>query len=151
MSSNQHGFRNAYSMDTTLIQSYNEVTKLLGKGAPVDVIHSDIIEWIVDFLGERTRRVAVTNVKGVRVLSLPTPVLSGIPQRTVLGPSCFSIYINDAPEILQNLLTLSADDSKLIGAASSWAEAASFQANRDKLDDWARQWLLEFNSSKSKV
>ena len=69
----------------------------------------------------------------------------------MLGPSIFNIYINDAPEILQNLLTLYADDSKLIRAASSWAEAASIQANLDKLDDWARQWILEFNSSKCKV
>ena len=88
-------------------------------------IHLDIIEWIVDFLGERTQRVAVINDKGVRVLSSPIPVLSVVPQGTVLGPSLFNIYINDAPEMLQNLLTLYADDSKLIGAASSWVEAAS--------------------------
>ena len=79
------------------------------------------------------------------------PVLSRVPQGTVLGPSLFNIYINDTPEILQNLLTLYADDSKLIRAVSSWAEAASIQADLDKLDDWARQWLLEFNSGKCKV
>ena len=76
--------------------------------------------------------------------------LAEIPREPCLGHH-FSTYINDAPEILQNLLTLYADDSKLIGAASSWAEAASIQADLDKLYDWARQWLLEFNSSKCKV
>ena len=90
MSPNQHGFQNGHSMDTNLIQSYNEVTKLLDKGTPVDMIlldqakafdkvahlrlkrklqachiHLDIIEWIVDFLGEQTQRVAVINDKGV--------------------------------------------------------------------------------------
>ena len=114
-------------------------------------IHLDIIEWSVDFLGEQTQRVAVINDKGVHVLSSPIPVLSRVPQGIVLGPWLFNIYINDTPEILQNLLTLYADDSKLIGAASSSAEAASIQANLDKLDDWVRQWLLEFNSSKCKV
>ncbi|KAK2719127.1 hypothetical protein QYM36_004828 [Artemia franciscana] len=113
-------------------------------------IHLDIFERILDFLGERTQRVAVINDKGVRVISSPIPVLSGVPQGTVLGPSLFNIYINDAPEILQNLLTLHADDSQLMGAASSWAEAASIQADLDKLDDWARQWLLEFNSKEDR-
>ena len=60
----------------------------------------------------------------------------------MFGPSLFNIYINDATEILQNLLTLYADDSKLIGAASSWVEAASIQADLNKLDDWSRQWYL---------
>ncbi|KAK2722450.1 hypothetical protein QYM36_002849 [Artemia franciscana] len=91
------------------------------------------------------------NDKGLCVLSSPIPVLSRVPQGTMLELSLFNICINDAPEILQNLLPLYADDSKLIRAASSWAEAASIQANLDKLDVWARQWLLEFNSSKCKV
>ncbi|XP_065562383.1 uncharacterized protein LOC136028469 [Artemia franciscana] len=112
-------------------------------------IHLDIIEWIVDFLGEQTQRVGVINDKGVCVSS-PIPVFSRVLLGTMLGPSLFNIYINDAPEILQNLLTLYADDSKLIGAASFWAEVASIQTNLNKLDDWARQWLLEFNSSKCK-
>ena len=38
------------------------------------------------------------------------PVLSGVPQRTVLGPLLFSLYINDITENIDSELRLFADD-----------------------------------------
>ena len=56
-------------------------------------IHLDIIEWIIDFLGEQTQRVAVTNGKGVFVVSSPIPVLSRVPKDPCLGHH-FLAYIS---------------------------------------------------------
>ena len=38
------------------------------------------------------------------------PVLSGVPQGTVLGPLLFSLYINDTTEDIDSELRLFADD-----------------------------------------
>ena len=38
------------------------------------------------------------------------PVLSGVPQGTVLGPLLFSLYINDITEYIDSELRLFADD-----------------------------------------
>ena len=73
-------------------------------------INKNILDWTSSFLLGRTQKVTVEGVE-----SDPTPVLSGVPQGTVLGPLLFLIYINDISENLSpgSQLRLFADDSLL--------------------------------------
>ena len=40
----------------------------------------------------------------------PVPVLSGVPQRSVVGPVLFLIFINDLPDNIKSSVRLFADD-----------------------------------------
>ena len=61
--------------------------------------------WINAFLCFRLQRVVVNGVK-----SDWAPVVSGVPQGTVLGPLWFSLYINDIPVGIDSQIRLFDDD-----------------------------------------
>jgi len=75
--------------------------------------------------------------------------LSGVPQGTVLGPTLFSIYINDLPEaILHSSIKLFADDCILYKAIHTPADSELLQEDVCVLQDWQHKWLMRLNESK---
>ena len=71
-------------------------------------IGNDIINWIVEWLTHRRQRVIVGGE-----ISNWNSVLSGVPQRSVLGPILFLIYINDLEDDISSKILKSADDTKV--------------------------------------
>ena len=79
-----------------------------------------------------------------------TPVVSGVPQRSILGPLLFLIYVNDITEIQlsgSHLLPY-ADDVLLYRPIQSQADDLLLQADIDKLYMWSVSNILHFNPSK---
>jgi hypothetical protein len=143
-------------------------TKLLDEGKSVDAMYLDfskafdsvphvrllkkleaysiggsISAWIRDFLVGRKQRVRVNGA-----LSEWESVTSGVPQGSVLGPVLFVIFINDLPDVVKNLCSIYADDTKLYGSADTQTGIQALQEDIDNLVDWADKWQLKFNADK---
>ena len=119
--------------------------RLLGKLAAYG-INSNVLNWIKAFLGDRTQVVKVNGEE-----SEAAPVLSGIPQGSVLGPLLFVIYINDLPECVTSDLYLFADDTKILKHITSEEDALRLQSDIDSLEKWSQKWLLRFHPEKCHV
>src|SRR5208282_2186072 len=77
-------------------------------------IRNNVITWISAFLTNRKQRVVVNGSQ-----SSWLPVTSGMPQRTVLGPLLFLLYINDITCNIQSTIRLFADDCILYRAITN--------------------------------
>ena len=71
-------------------------------------------------------------------------VMNRVPQGTVLGPTVFLLYINEIFNHINNDKQLFSDDPKLFGIEYP----QSNQHDIDELQDWAQDWLLQFNIGK---
>ena len=81
------------------------------------------------------------------------PVLSGVPQGSILGPVLILIYINDICNSAQQSnvkLKLFADEVKLYGDVYSTSDD-NLQICLNKIVMWADLWQLTVSPSKSSV
>ena len=73
-----------------------------------------------------------------RVKSDWAPVLSGVPQGTVLGPLLFSLYIYDITEDIDSELRCFADDCVCYREIKDIEDTVKLQEDIDHLGCWAR-------------
>ena len=76
------------------------------------------------------------------------PVLSGVPQGSVLGPILFLIYINDLEEGVTSTILKFADDTKLFRKIKGNGDKQQLQDDIDQLIKWSEKWQMLFNFQK---
>ena len=109
-------------------------------------IRGNIHRWLTTYLTNRTQRVIVDGRS-----SGEDPVLSGVPQGTVLGPLMFLTYINDITLNLTSQIKLFADDALLFRPIKSEKDCKSLQKDLNALETWSKRWKMTFNTSKCHV
>ena len=70
--------------------------------------------------------------------STAAPVLSGIPQETVIGPLLFVIYINNILENITSEGFLFADDTKIFREITSRSVALNLQWDITAPEQWSK-------------
>ena len=107
-------------------------------------ISGKLWSWFKDYL---TNRQHCTRVD--KDLSAFLPVLSGVPQGSILGPLLFILYLNDLPDSVSTSKVLSfADDTKCYCPIRSMEDTLSFQKDLDSISQWSTLWKLNFNINK---
>ena len=87
-------------------------------------IKGNILNWISELLCDRTQ---VVKLNGAQ--SAPAPVVSSIPQGTVLGPVLFVIYVNDILDSVTSEDFLFVDDTKIFHKVTSQENALKLQSD----------------------
>ena len=105
-----------------------------------------MLQWIAAFLEGRCQRVLVNGSK-----SSWSPVTSGIPQGSVLGPMLFVCYINDMPDVVDSPIHMFTDDTKIFRQMTAQSDQVTLQTDLRQLEAWTRKWQLRFNEEKCKV
>ena len=100
-------------------------------------------KWINSWLSERSQKLVLDSRA-----SDPVLVLSGVPQRSVLGPVLFLIFINDLPDNIKSSVRLFADDCVLYRNINSPLYCQILQDDLNSLAKWEMDWQMKFNVSK---
>ena len=158
---NQHGFRSGFSCQTQLISLIEDVSYAMDNQLQTDLILLDfskafdtvklqhykidhlVWSWIESWLTQHNQSVVVDGTS-----SQPVPVLSGVPQGTVLAPLMFLLYINDIVAGISSSLCLFGDDCLLYRTIKSIEDSIILQRDIKLLSQWATVWQMNFNISK---
>ena len=169
--SSQHGFTKGRSCLTNLLDFMETVTRELDVSKPIDLIYLDfakafdkvpyrrlfkklethgisgsVLKWIVNWLGNRRQKTSIN-----KECSNWKNVTSGVPQGSVLGPVLFIIYINDLDSELISKVAKFADDTKMCKSISSAKDAEILRNDLIRLDQWSKDWQMQFNLEKCVV
>ena len=170
----QHGFLPGKNCETQLIPFYDNLACSLNKGSRTDIVYFDfskafdsvnhdkilhklkykfgidgmLLKFLTEYLSNRHQKVVVENT-----YSDLLPVLSGVPQGSIIGPLLFVIFINDIGEGISDNsnISLYADDTKLYREINSDQDHEALQQDIRLLSNWATNNLMRFHPDKCKI
>ena len=110
-------------------------------------ITGNLWSWLSAYLTNRVQYVSVG-----QSFSNKLPVISGVPQGSILGPVLFLIFINDLPTIFSFCkILLFADDAKCLMPISSQHDCVLLQNDLNRLVEWCNTWNLFLNEEKCSI
>jgi hypothetical protein len=157
ISEHQFGFLSNSSTNSQLITFFNKINTCLDNKGETDVIYFDLskafdsvphpplldkiqtfgingnlLNWIQNYLHSRKQRVIIDGKASTWL-----PVLSGVPQGSILGPLLFIMYINDLPNNLSKNTDcgIFADDTKIARHIKSPEDITVLQEDIDSLQE----------------
>ena len=151
---NQHGFISGRSTLSQLLIHIEDAIRAYEEGKATDTVYLDFSKafdkvdhdilchklrrlgitgkvgiWIKNFLSGRSQQVSANGL-----LSDDVPVISGVPQGTVLGPILFIIMISDlGKELVCSITSKYADDTKNTAKITNLNDAEHFQRELDEI------------------
>ena len=107
-----------------------------------------LLKFIKNYLSDREQCVVIDGIK-----SSLTPVHSGVPQGSIIGPILFVLFINDLPQGIDknSCIALYADDTKLWRTIKSDSDNDQLQKDIEYLHKWSLSNKINFNLQKCKV
>ena len=100
-------------------------------------------KWISSWLSGRSQQVVLDSQA-----SDPVPVLSDVPQGSVLGRILFLIFINDLPDNIRSSVCLFSDACVLYRNIYSIQDCFILQEDIASLGQWEADWQMKFNVAK---
>ena len=177
LSNRQFGFRSGLGTSDLLVSLHHQWSRPANQGGLVRVLAVDIAGvfdkvshrgvlhkasrygvrgrlygWLESYLKDRRLRAAVNGH-----LSTAYPVGSGVPQGSILGPTLFLLYVNDAEDTLPRRadLVVYADDTTLYTCISTKGDvdtdAENLQAAVSALAECGNTWRIKFEPAKSQA
>lgn len=112
-------------------------------------IHGTLLTWFASYLTNRSQQVVLDGHS-----SATSPVSSGVPQGSILGPLLFSIYLNplaNIPLSRNSKLIMYADDIVLYRPIHSPIDVEVLQTDVDQVAAWITSADLSLNCNKTKL
>jgi hypothetical protein len=172
LSVHQSGIKTWHSTETSLIHSTDSILKAIDQRKVTAVILFDLskafdrinhnkllakledvgvsstsLAWFESYLSERYQAVRINST-----LSEKLPVVSGVPQGSILCTLLFSIYVNDFPSVAKNCSSESyVDDTKLLlSFRITDSNTALTELNEDiRIRNWCFENLILLNPDKT--
>ena len=158
LNSTQHGFRNGRSCLSALVNVFDDIMHMLDGGSSVDMVYLDFSKAFdkVDhgILLHKLKALGITGNLGIWFynfltnqshfvrfpcgISADSPVLSGVPQGTVLGPLLFLIRIADInKDVSKSNLIRFADDTRIYTKIRDVSDCNLLQQDLNHINDGA--------------
>ena len=170
----QHGFLSKKSCTTNMVGFCDTLALNLNDCIRTDVVYFDfskafdsvnhdillhklkhmynidgrLLKFLINYLSNREQQVVIGSATSTR-----EPVLSGVPQGSILGPILFVLFINDLPSGLSHGtgLALYADDTKIWRKIISDQDHDLLQHDINYLHKWSIDNKMSFHPQKCKV